>query len=307
MGIALDGEEMRVQILTPDSKMPNLAAMKISAHHKALGDEVILNQPLLGGDLTYASILFDWMPITFHADIVGGPGYIWPNRLPTHWDELMPDYLLYPMMDYSLGYTFEWCPRRCPFCKVWRMQPPKIHRSIWKFHNPKFRRIALLNNNWLADPRWHDTFEEIWDAGLTVIDHSGFDARLMTNDMARSIAKTKWQGQIHLALDHPRDAEALKNAMGLLVGAGFRGERITVYILCNYWTTEAEDADRVRLVRSLGALPFVMPYRAAGTRKPKRLANFQRLASRPAAAKQIDWNRVTSWDIPLSAAATEGK
>ncbi len=49
---------MKVGILTPDSSQPNLAAMRISAFHKVLGDEIVFNFPLDTADFTYASVLF---------------------------------------------------------------------------------------------------------------------------------------------------------------------------------------------------------------------------------------------------------
>jgi len=37
---------MKVSILTPDSKMPNLAAMKISAWHKRSGEDKIIEKSI---------------------------------------------------------------------------------------------------------------------------------------------------------------------------------------------------------------------------------------------------------------------
>jgi len=96
---------MKINILTPDSKRANLAAMKISAWHKANGDDVMLNFPLRKADFTYASVLFKWTadPI---ADLVGGSKY--PERkLDPEIDKMFPDYSLYPHLDCSIGYTYK--------------------------------------------------------------------------------------------------------------------------------------------------------------------------------------------------------
>ncbi len=53
---------MLINIYTPDSRIPNLAAMKIASYHKQLGDKVTLNFPLIKADLSYASVLFQWTP-----------------------------------------------------------------------------------------------------------------------------------------------------------------------------------------------------------------------------------------------------
>src|SRR4030067_3255639 len=105
---------MKINILTPDSLKPNLAAMKISAFHKNIGDEVFLNFPLIKADFTYASVLFSQTPNPI-ADQVGGPKYP-ESRLDPVIDAMQPDYLLYPKLDHSIGYTYKACPRSCDLC-----------------------------------------------------------------------------------------------------------------------------------------------------------------------------------------------
>ena len=141
---------MKVSILTPDSKIPNHAAMKISAFHKAQGDEVMLNMPLWPADKTYASIIFEQTALPV-ADAYGGPGYDSKVRLPDSIEECKPDYSLYPDIEYSLGYTYRACHRGCSFCKVGDMGEPVNHRSIWTFHDERFDTICLLNNNTFED------------------------------------------------------------------------------------------------------------------------------------------------------------
>jgi len=51
---------MRVLLMDYDMEkrrrpFPNLALMKLSAYHKARGDEVYLNSPLKRADITYGS------------------------------------------------------------------------------------------------------------------------------------------------------------------------------------------------------------------------------------------------------------
>ncbi|MBI3582394.1 MAG: hypothetical protein HY096_00405 [Nitrospinae bacterium] len=250
---------MKINILTPDSKKPNLAAMKISSYHKAQGDEIYLNFPLLNVDYTYASILFQKTkdPI---ADLIGGPKY--PEiKLPQKIDEMKPDYSLYPFMDYSLGYTYKACSRRCPFCVVPRQKNEDTHYSIWSFHDAKFHKIGLLNNNTLADPRWRETFNEIWDANLILIDLSGFDARLITDESAEYIRGTKIWGQIHIAWDFIGDEDRVMRGVNCLLKAGVSPYKITCYVLMGYKSTEAEDLFRLRKLKDINILSFAMPYR----------------------------------------------
>ena len=254
---------MRISILTPDSKMPNLAAMKISAFHKGQGDIVTLNMPIMPADTRYVSVLFDWTDWPVFCpflDSIGGPGVNPEIKLPAVIDGCRPDYSLYPAMDYSLGYTYRACHRGCEFCVVPRAEEPKDHRSIWEFHDPRFNKIALLNNNTLEDPFWRDTFEEVWNAGLILKDISGFDARLMDEEKARAIARTKFDGQIHLAFDNMKDEKAAISAIELLARAGVKPYRLMFYVLIGFDSSHKENLYRVELLRELGVDPFVMPW-----------------------------------------------
>jgi len=160
---------MNVNLYT-DAPKHNLALMKVSAWHKAQGNEVMLDAPLFC-DYSYASILYEKNIKFYAADEYGGPAF--PTTcLPDEVEKTKPDYSLFGV-DYSLGYTFRPCFRKCEFCKVPKMShPDKDHHSIWEFHNPEFKKICLLNNNTFFDKRWKETFEEIWDAGLIVIDEN---------------------------------------------------------------------------------------------------------------------------------------
>ena len=53
---------MRIGLVDVDSKIPNLALMKLSAHHKARGDSVEFHMPLAHYDRIYASKVFDFTP-----------------------------------------------------------------------------------------------------------------------------------------------------------------------------------------------------------------------------------------------------
>lgn len=226
---------MKIGILTPDSKRPNLAAMKISAFHKSIGDDVTLNFPLEKADFTYASVLFNWTPDPF-TDLVGGSKY--PDiKLDPEIDQMKPDYGLYPSIDYSLGFTYKACPRTCDFCIVPKQRNDDKHYSIWDFHDSRFKKICLLNNNTLADPYWRDTFEEIIDAGLQVIDQNGYDARYITEEVADYISRIRFEGALHIAWDYPEhEIEILRGICNLkkAIPSLFSSHRVMCYVLIGH-------------------------------------------------------------------------
>lgn len=284
----------KIMLLDIDSKIPNLALMKLSAYHKAQGDEVFLDFPLMPTDKTYASCLYqknkDKIPI---VAIKGGIGVDPKISLPSEVERMKPNYSLYPNIDFSLGYTYRHCPRKCPFCLVWQMSinKDKEHHSIWEFHDSRFKKIMLLDNNLFASPNWRQTFEEIWDADLKVMEH-GFDIRLLDEEKAQALAKTKFVGQIHFAFDQPEEETAVRQGITLLKNAGVNLIKVTFYVLCGFDTTPRQDIDRVRILRELGTLPFVMKFH----NRSDGLNKFARLASRPAATKRIDWAKYPEWN-----------
>lgn len=263
---------MKINLLT-DAPKHNLALMKLSAYHKANGDDVLLNCPVFPADITYASILFEKNRRLFHADEYGGPAFD-GSKLPDEIERMKPDYDLYGR-DYSLGYTFRPCFNSCGFCKVPRMDHPDVeHHSIWEFHDPKFKKICILNNNTFQDPKWRETFEEIWDAGLTVIDENGYDLRLLDDEKAAALHKTKWGTPLHFAWDRIQDEQLIRNGLILLEKYHLRSTSNGVYAIIGYDTTEEQDIHRCQIIDDHGLTPYPMPYRKTPyTKKFKRFMN----------------------------------
>lgn len=247
--------------LRTDAKRHNLALMKIASWHKANGDRVWLNG--VGCfDKTYGSWLFDFSEKS-PCDIEGGPG-IDPTITLNGFDGVRPDYDLYGL-DFSLGYTWAYCPRKCKFCVVPKQNNPKIHHSIWEFHDPKFKKICLLNNNTFSDPQWKETFEEIWDADLTVIDENGYDLRLMDEEKAEALKRTRFKGYIHYAWDQMEDEAAILRGLKI-------APRGMVYAMIGYNTTQENDFYRCQKIHELGHDPYIMPYNR--TKKERALQRF---------------------------------
>lgn len=192
------------------------------------------------------------------------------DRLPAPVEGLVPDYTLYPGLGYSLGYTYRPCHRGCDFCVVGKMTHPDTdHHSIWEFHDSQFDSICLLNNNTFMDPRWRETFDEIWDAGLTVVDENGYDLRLMTEEHVAVLKRTKFTGKLHFAWDRMKDEHDVLRGLRLCDAAKLRG---SVYVLVGYDTTAEDDLYRIQKVVDFNMSPYVMPY--GGTKYGRALKRF---------------------------------
>ena len=153
---------MRVLLIDIDSKIPNLALMKISAYHKKKCD--IVGFDISDPDKVYCSVIFKknrGQAIglkTFYPNAefnIGGCGYSLDNKLPDYIEYIKPDYDLYPST-YSQGYTTRGCIRKCDFCivpekegKIKEVQHPE------EFHAGEFDTCMIMDNNLFgASEKW---------------------------------------------------------------------------------------------------------------------------------------------------------
>ena len=119
---------MNIGLIDVDGhNFPNLALMKISAYHKAQGDNVEWWWGFGDYDRVYMSKVFDETyskdipePLNAKEIIKGGTGYGLDNKLPFEIEHSAPDYSLYPELTKNTAYGFltRGCPNNCPFCIV---------------------------------------------------------------------------------------------------------------------------------------------------------------------------------------------
>jgi hypothetical protein len=292
---------MRVLLLHLDGKLPNLALMRLSAHHKGLGDEVSLRradnlravEPRLDDptwDRVYGSLIFERsrplaerVLVVYPGAILGGTGWDVEKGL----DEVgVPDgpldYSPYPWFRQSLGFTQRGCRLNCGFCVVRRkegaVRETATIAEIWR-GDPWPRELLLLDNDFFGQKRWAERIDEIRAGGFRVSFNQGINARMLTDETAAAIAGVDYRDdsmkvkRIYTAWDNLRDEARLFAGLDALVRHGVKPDHIMVYILVGYWPGEtAEDREHRRArLREFGARPYPMPF----VRTPE-LIGFQR-------------------------------
>ena len=96
---------MKIGLIDVDSKIPNLALMKIAAYHKSITDQVEWYNPFNDYDIVYMSKIFSFTPdydlyINNAKQIIkGGTGYNVKSKLEEHIEFTTPDYSIYPNID----------------------------------------------------------------------------------------------------------------------------------------------------------------------------------------------------------------
>ncbi len=277
---------MIIGLIDVDSKIPNLALMKISAWHKTQGDEVEFYMPLWKYDKVYASKVFDFTntPDLPEGCVSGGTGFDLTTILPDEIESIYPDYELY-RCDYAIGFITRGCIRKCKFCVV-----PEKEGMIRRVSNPLSfwngqARIMLLDNNLTAHPDCMEILKELKETKAQINFAQGLDLRLMTPEIANELRDVRIWKQIHTAWDNIKEEKIIIKGLEIMFEAGIRPRNIMSYVLIGYKTTKEEDMYRIEKLRGLGVKPFVMPY----DKKDKYQRRFARWVNHKATFYTVSW------------------
>ena len=264
---------MKIGLIDVDGhNFPNLALMKLSAWHKAQGDEVEWWQGFTQYDVVYMSKVFDETyspdipePTNANKIVKGGTGYGLKNKLPDEVEHIYPDYSIYPeyTKDTAYGFLTRGCIRNCPPCIV----PAKEGRCTVKVADLSEwwngqKNIVLMDANILACPDHLDLIQQLIDSHAVVDLNQGLDARLLTEQNISLLGGIKIK-EIHFAWDYMKYSESVLRGLKLYAEHAKRrphGNFATVYCLVNYDTTMEQNLYRIYTLRDMGYSPYVMVY-----------------------------------------------
>ena len=274
---------MRVGLIDVDGHhFPNLALMRISAWHKAQGDEVEWWwSDLVHYDVVYMSKVFSDtytpdIPTPLNADevIQGGTGYCISldengrecydrtrdHALPPEVERMFPDYSIYPEAGFAVSMTSRGCPRACGFCHV---AAKEGRRSVKVADVADFwagqKEIKVLDPNITACPDKRDLLRQYRETGAWIDFTQGLDIRLLNEADIDDINNMKIK-MVHFAWDDPQDDLVDRFRLFAEKSRIKDYRRKTVYILTNYNSTMEQNLFRIYTVRDLGFSPYVMIY-----------------------------------------------
>ena len=242
---------------------PNFALMRLSAWHKAHGDNVEWADAMFGGgyDRVFKSKIFTFSPddaTPWNCEVVcGGTGYDIKSRLPEDVEKSTAmDYSLYPQYPFSIQFFSRGCIRHCPFCLV-HDKEGDIHAVKPVDLNPNGKHIEVLDNNFFANPEWKSAVEYLLKAKQKVNLH-GVDVRIMDEEQAYWLNKLPLYKSVHIAWDLPQIdlSDKLREVTKYI-----KPWKLMCYILVGFNSTMEQDMYRMERCRELGIKPYVMPYR----------------------------------------------
>lgn len=286
---------MKIGIIDVDGhNFPNLALMRISAYHKANGDEVEWWwSDLVHYDIIYMSKIFSddyspGIPEPINADrvIKGGTGYCIHleggkevfdksknHSLPSEIERMFPDYSLYPQYDFAVSMTSRGCPRGCQFCHVAAKEgrcSVKV-ADVSDFWNGQ-KEIRILDPNITACREKRDLMRQYKETGAILDFTQGLDIRLLNDDDIADINEMRLR-TLHFAWDNPKEdlEQKFRN-----FAKGFRRKSNIgmVYCLTNFNSTMEENLYRIYTLRDMGYDPYVMIYDKPHA--PKKIKMLQR-------------------------------
>jgi len=246
--------------------------MKLSAYHKAKGDDVYLNFPLRQADITYASCVFTW-DVKRRNEVpdcatIGGSGIDLKAELPLEVEHIMPDYSLYSGVDFSLGFTSRGCIRKCPWCIVPEKEGQiKPWARIYEFWDSHHRKIVLLDNNLLAAPNWKQTMDDLIAEELAVDFNQGLDLRLVDDEAAFYLSKVNAR-KLRFAFDDISYEHSIRQGISLLVKRGISPSKLSFYVLVGFNGDETA-LERMKLLSSYKVDVYPMIYKDRDGREPE--------------------------------------
>lgn len=207
----------KILLIDADSKIPNLALMKLSAFYKLKGYHVDLMRLAIPYyptrkklhniytkkyEKVYCSIIYTTNANIVNGDniIYGGTGYDYTVKLPDDIENIEPDYSIYPYNNTSYGFITRGCIRNCYFCFV-----PKKEGMLRKVNDVsrivKHDKVVFLDNNILAYDGHKDILKEIINIGVKCNFNQGFDIRLLDEENSHLISQLKYFGDYCFAFD----------------------------------------------------------------------------------------------------------
>lgn len=308
-----------VRLTQIDGKLPNLALMRLSAHHRARGDDVQFSRSPYRGllepayDRVYGSAIFDFsvdrierLCREFPGAIIGGT---WNVNSPIRVEDYIGpgperyDYSIYPTFTGSIGFATRGCRLKCPFCVVPKMEgKPRANSAIYQIWRggDHLRHLHLLDNDFFGHPTWRQHIEAIREGGFKVCFNQGINIRMINDETAEALGSIQLYDdnfkvrRIYCAWDNVGDEKKFFDGIAMLDRHGISPRNVMAYMLIGYDPQETWERLFYRLnkMAALNIRPYPMIYGdkhrrlpLGGHNKPiekRTLAEFQRWVIRKA-------------------------
>jgi hypothetical protein len=163
---------------------------------------------------------------------------------------------------FSLTFTSRGCPRRCPYCAVWRLEESWLNPR-WRDHLRVDKPwVGIFDNNVTAYPdHFLDLVGELVALDKPAFFENGVDVQFIDDRIAREFARLRYVHQgLRIAFDRIEDDGVFQAAAQRLLTAGVPSSQIMSYVIFNFQDTPAEADYRMRECYRLGVHPYPQRY-----------------------------------------------
>lgn len=194
----------------------------------------------------------------------------------------MPDYTLYDefielsiskgknpkhykdYLHYSIGFLTRGCIRKCPFCVNKTINQVYNYSRLLDFVNPQRPYIYLWDDNFLASKDWKSLLLELQATNKPFQFRQGLDIRLVNEEKAEMLAKSKYHGDFIFAFDQIKDKELIIKK--LEIWKRHTKKTTKLYLFCGYEISDDNSLindilhlfERIEILMSFGCLGYVM-------------------------------------------------
>ena len=193
---------------------------------------------------------------------IGGTGFFdnGGTDLDVEIEHIMPDYGLYNEFinwmvltkglersyfddyeNYSIGFMTRGCFRKCPFCVNKKYDRCSFHAHVKEFLDNDRPKIYLWDDNVLACNTWKEIFDELDVTEKPFQFRQGLDIRLIDEEKAERISKSRSYGDVIFAFDNVDDYSRINKK--LQIWRKYSKKTTKLYVLCGFdpWI----DPDRI--------------------------------------------------------------
>lgn len=269
---------MKVLLVDVDSKIPNLALMKLSTFYKNQGREVDFIKLGFSGypgkrkvkvidgtgySKVHCSNIFKanqgYFKVEGCSDVeIGGVGSINPlKKLPEGAERIELDYSLYPGNDMSYGFITRGCIRSCYFCFV-----PKTEGKLCFYMNPRdiirHKKVSFMDNNFLAYDGHKNILEELRDMKIRCEFNQGLDIRLIDDENAKLLSDLNYMGEYLFAFDDISYKPVIERQLKIVKRHIKKDWKIKFYIYIHPSMAIKDTIERIEWCRDNKVKPYIM-------------------------------------------------
>ena len=144
-----------------------------------------------------------------------------------------------------------------------------MHSPLSEFVDPTRKKVALLDDNILAYPKWKQLIEELCKLNKPFTFRQGFDIRLINKDFINLINTAKYDKEIFFAFDDIDDRKIVEHKLDLFRSNSKKG--VMMYVFCGYdkhgiynddfWVNDISGIfQRLAIIGKYKTYPYLMRY-----------------------------------------------